>query len=181
MLSFAHGLQQTPAMKRPRRPAAMAAVLLALAALGLSVVMGDGGAPPASGGETEKFPRAELRIATAAGDELRFDVEVARTSAQRAQGLMFRTALAPDAGMLFIYDPPREMAMWMRNTILSLDMLFIAADGRITRIVANTTPMSEATIESRGPVGAVLELVAGSAKRLGIRSGDRIDLTPFAP
>ena len=168
-------------MKRPRRPAAMAAVLLAVAALGLAVVMWDGGAPPASGGDSEEFPRAELVIATVAGDELRFDVEVARTSAQRAQGLMFRTALAPDAGMLFIYDPPSEVSMWMRNTILSLDMLFIAADGRITRIAANTAPMSEAIIESRGPVGAVLELVAGSAKRLGIRRGDRIDLTPFVP
>ena len=166
-------------MNRSRRSVVVAVALLALAALGLAVVMWDGGAPPATGGEAVEFPRAELLIATAGG-ELRFDVEVARTPAQRAQGLMFRTALAPDAGMLFLYDPPSEMAMWMRNTILSLDMLFIAADGRIARIVANTTPMSEATIESRGAVGAVLELRAGSAKRLGIKPGDRIDLTPFA-
>ena len=167
-------------MKRSRQSVFVAAPLLALAALGLSAVMWDGGAPPASGGEAAEFPRAELLIATAAGDELRFYVEVARTPVQRAQGLMFRTALAPDAGMLFIYDPPSEMAMWMRNTILSLDMLFIATDGRIARIVANTTPMSEAMIESRGPMGAVLELLAGSARRLGIKPGDRVDLTPFA-
>ncbi len=168
-------------MNRSRRSAFVAVVLLALTALGLAVVMWDGGAPPVSGGEAVEFTRAEVLITTAGGEELRFDVEVARTPAQRAQGLMFRTALAPDAGMLFIYDPPSEVSMWMRNTILSLDMLFIAADGRITRIAANTTPMSEATIESRGPVSAVLELLAGSAKRLGIRPGNRIDLTPFAP
>lgn len=159
----------------------MAVALFALAAFGLSAVMWDGGAPPASGSETVEFSRAELVIATAAGEALRFDIEVARTPAQRSQGLMFRTAMAPDAGMLFIYDPPKQMAMWMRNTILSLDMLFIAADGRIARIVANTTPMSEATIESPGPVSAVLELVAGSAKRLGIRPGDRVDLSAFTP
>ena len=158
----------------------MTAALLAVAALGLSAVTWDGGAPLASGLEVVEFPRAELAVATAAG-ELRLDVEVARTPVQRAQGLMFRTALAPDAGMLFLYDPPNQVVMWMHNTILSLDILFIAADGRVARIVANTTPMSETIIESREPVSAVLELLAGSARRLGIRPGDRVELPPSAP
>ena len=180
MLLFAHDQPDYPAVTR-RRFACLAAALLALAALGLTVVMQDSAAPLASATKTVEFPRAELVVATTNG-ELRLDVEIARTLEQRAKGLMYRTSLAPDGGMLFIYGPPpREVTMWMRNTILSLDMLFIAADGRVARIVANTTPMSEATIESREPVAAVLELLAGSARRLGIRPGDRIDLTPFAP
>ena len=124
------------------------------------------------------FPRGELIIDTASGP-LRLDVEIARTSEQRAQGLMFRTALAADSGMIFIYDSPRDIAMWMKNTILPLDMVFIAEDGRVTRIVANTAPMSEATIPSRGPVRAVLELNAGAAKRLAIKPGDYVRLGPF--
>ena len=92
---------------------------------------------------------------------------------------MFRTSLGADSGMIFLYDSPREIAMWMKNTILSLDMLFIAEAGRITRIVANTTPMSEATIASRGPVRAVLELLAGAAQRLAIKPGDRVRLDAF--
>lgn len=124
------------------------------------------------------LPRGELVIETASGP-LRLDVEVARTDQQRSQGLMFRTSLEADSGMIFIYDSPREVAMWMKNTILSLDMVFIAEDGRITRVVANTTPMSEATIPSRGPVRAVLELLAGTAKRLAIAPGDHVRLDSF--
>lgn len=125
-----------------------------------------------------EFRKASLVVATAA-DVLALEIEVARTSDQRSQGLMFRTELAPDAGMLFIYDSPGTISMWMKNTILSLDMLFIAGDGRITRIVANTIPMSETIIGSRDTARAVLELNAGAARRLGIKTGDRIDLTPF--
>ena len=125
-----------------------------------------------------EFPKARLVVATAAGD-VALNVEVARTAGQRSQGLMFRTSMAPNAGMLFIYDSPGKVAMWMKNTILSLDMLFIAGDGRITRIVANTIPMSETVIGSRGTVRAVLELNAGAARKLGIKTGDRVDLSPF--
>ncbi len=92
---------------------------------------------------------------------------------------MFRPEVKPDEGMLFDWGTPRESAMWMRNTITSLDMLFIAADGRIHRIAERTVPHSLATIESRGPVRATLELAAGTAERLGIRLGDRVEQRIF--
>ena len=94
--------------------------------------------------------------------------------AQRANGLMFRTELAPDAGMLFVFDTVGPMTMWMKNTYISLDMLFVAADGRISRIARNTTPFSERMIASGGPVRAVLELRGGTASKLGIKPGDRV-------
>ncbi len=123
--------------------------------------------------QTVTFPRGTLFIDTARGDA-RFDIEIARTEAERARGLMYRGELAPDAGMLFLFDPVREANMWMRNTFIALDMLFIAPDGRITGIAANTTPLSDATIASGVPVRAVLELAAGTAARRGIRPGDRV-------
>jgi hypothetical protein len=131
-----------------------------------------------AGAVAVEFPKASLVIATGAG-EVTLNVEIARSAEQRSQGLMFRTAMAPDAGMLFIYQTSGTISMWMKNTILSLDMLFIAGDGRITRIVRHTTPMSEAVIGSRGVVRAVLEFNAGAARRLGIKAGDRVDLLPF--
>jgi uncharacterized protein len=103
-----------------------------------------------------------------------FSVELAQTEAQRQQGLMYRKSLPDGQGMLFDFSPPHEVTMWMKNTYVSLDMIFIRADGRIHRIAENTTPQSEATISSRGPVVAVLEVVAGTAKRLGIAPGDEV-------
>ncbi|MHA1114055.1 MAG: DUF192 domain-containing protein [Alphaproteobacteria bacterium] len=103
-----------------------------------------------------------------------FSVEVARTLDSQARGLMFRRRLAPDAGMLFLYEPPRPIVMWMRNTFIPLDMIFFAADGRITRIVERAVPRSEARIPSGGPVRGVLEVNAGTAARLGIAPGDRL-------
>ncbi len=151
-------------MRRFRLP-----VISVLALLGLIMpVQEDKAAGGVSG-----FPRGELIIETASGP-LHLEVEIARNREQRAQGLMFRTSLEANSGMIFIYDSPREISMWMKNTILSLDMVFIAEDGKITRIVANTTPMSEATIPSLGPVRAVLELLAGAAKRLAIKPGDHV-------
>jgi uncharacterized membrane protein (UPF0127 family) len=131
-----------------------------------------------AGADAVEFPKASLVIATAAGD-VALNVEVARDAGQRSQGLMYRTAMAPDAGMLFIYEASGPISMWMKNTILSLDMLFIAGDGRITRIVRHTSPMSEAVIGSRGAVRAVLELNAGAAKKMGIKTGDHVNLAPF--
>ena len=127
----------------------------------------------AQGARTSSFARAELFIDTAAGTH-RFVVEVARTPAQRVRGLMFRTALAADAGMLFVMETEGEAAIWMKNTFVPLDILFIAADGRITRIAADTTPLSTRIISSAGPVRALLEVLAGTARRLGIEPGDRV-------
>ncbi len=103
-----------------------------------------------------------------------FRVEVARSSRQQAQGLMFRRQMAADRGMLFVERRPAPMRMWMRNTLIPLDMLFIGADGVIFHIVERTTPLSERGIPSRGAAKAVLEVNAGTVERLGIKVGDMV-------
>lgn len=115
-----------------------------------------------------------LLIETARGATHRFTVEMAISPEHQMIGLMFRPEVAPDEGMLFDWGAPRESSMWMRNTIASLDMLFIRADGRIHRIAERTVPLSLATIDSRGPVRATLELAAGTAARLDLRPGDLV-------
>ena len=120
-----------------------------------------------------RFDKAPLEIVTAGGRH-RFQVELAISTEQMTQGLMFRREMAPDAGMLFLHDSEAERAMWMRNTYIPLDMLFIRADGRILRIATRTVPQSLATISSEGPAKAVLELNSGTAERLGIKPGDRV-------
>jgi hypothetical protein len=116
-----------------------------------------------------------LAIVTQGGQRQSFQVEVARNDADRAQGLMFRRSMAPDRGMLFDFGRTEPVSMWMQNTYLPLDMLFIRADGSIARIAANTEPLSTRTIPSGEPVLAVLELNAGTAAKLGIKPGDRIE------
>jgi uncharacterized membrane protein (UPF0127 family) len=103
-----------------------------------------------------------------------FTVEVARTPAERSRGLMYRESLAVDGGMLFDFGQPQPVTMWMRNTLIPLDMLFIDEDGRIRRIEANAEPLSLDTIASGAPVSAVLELNGGTAAILNIRAGDRV-------
>ena len=120
-----------------------------------------------------KMRRETLALVTGASEHI-IQVEITSTPEEKAMGLMFRTSLADDAGMLFPYAPPQEATMWMRNTYISLDMIFIRADGVIHRIEANTEPFSERVIASRGIVTAVLELKAGSAARLGLKPGDRV-------
>lgn len=116
-----------------------------------------------------------LSIVTQGGQRHAFEVEVARNDSDRAQGLMFRRSMAPDHGMLFDFGKVEPVSMWMQNTYLPLDMLFIRADGTIERIAANTEPLSTRTIPSGGPVLGVLELNAGTAARLGIKAGDRVE------
>lgn len=120
------------------------------------------------------FETSELTIVTASGRH-KLRVEIARTPATRRQGLMFRPEMALDAGMLFDYGRERPVAMWMKNTLIALDMLFISADGGIVNIAENTVPGSLETISSSGPVLAVLELNGGTVARLNIRPGDRIE------
>ena len=129
-------------------------------------------APAAFAGDIA-FGRAEVRIGTAAGVRL-FHVELAETPEQRARGLMFRRALAPDAGMLFLFPERERPTMWMANTWLPLDMLFIAADGRVVHIFPNAVPRSRLTVSSPRPARMVLELGGGTARRLGIAPGDRL-------
>lgn len=114
-----------------------------------------------------------LEIVTRTGIHV-FDVEMAATPDERSKGLMYRKEMPGTQGMLFDFEGEGPIAMWMKNTYLSLDMIFIRSDGRIARIAENTTPLSEATIQSGTPVKAVLEVVAGTAKRLGIAPGDRV-------
>src|SRR5215218_11139337 len=116
-----------------------------------------------------------LTIVTQAGQRHAFEVEVARNDADRAQGLMFRRSMPANHGMLFDFGRVEPVAMWMQNTYLPLDMLFIRADGTIARIAPNTEPLSTRTIPSGEPVLSVLELNAGTATRLGIKAGDRLD------
>lgn len=115
--------------------------------------------------------RLEIRSAKATHA---FTVEIADTDAKRTEGLMFRTQMAPDHGMLFDFKREEPVWFWMKNTYLSLDMIFVKADGTILSIAENTTPLSEATVPSGGPVRFVFEVVAGTSKRLGIAPGDRI-------
>ena len=117
---------------------------------------------------------ASLAVETANGGKHVFTVELATTREQQATGLMFRRDLAPGHGMLFVYPGTSPVAMWMKNTFIPLDMLFIDTQGRITHIVERTVPESTELIGSKGPVKAVLEVRGGTASRLGIKVGDRV-------
>lgn len=148
----------------------MPRILLAL--LMLLFAAGDASAQgmPGNGG----FERSALIIETADGRQHRFTIELAVTPEQKARGLMYRERMDLDAGMLFLYDPPERISMWMKNTVIPLDMIFVDAAGRIIGIEERTIPFSTQTIESPGRALAVLELNAGTASRLNIQRGDRL-------
>jgi uncharacterized protein len=103
-----------------------------------------------------------------------FSVELASNDAERARGLMFRKSLPEGQGMLFDFKHDGPVSFWMHNTYISLDMIFIAGDGRIVHIAENAKPLSDDLIPSGGPVRAVLEVIAGTAQQLGIAPGDRV-------
>jgi uncharacterized membrane protein (UPF0127 family) len=121
-----------------------------------------------------------LTIETSGGEQ-QFNVEVVDTDGARAKGLMFRRSLPADQGMLFLYDRAESIGMWMRNTYIPLDMLFLTADGKIHKVARQTEPFSETVIQSDGPVSAVLEVKAGTADRLGIKVGDKVCHDFFKP
>jgi uncharacterized protein len=114
-----------------------------------------------------------LEIKTKSGS-CKFTVEMATTEEEKTTGLMYRREMAPDRGMLFDFSPEEQVTMWMKNTFLSLDMIFIRADGRIRRIAENTEPQSEKMIYSMGPVKGVLEVMAGTAKKCGMAADDQV-------
>ncbi|MGP9812870.1 DUF192 domain-containing protein [Rhodopseudomonas sp. NSM] len=114
-----------------------------------------------------------LEIVTKTGVHV-FSVEIATTEQERETGLMYRKQMPEGQGMLFDFRPEQPVSMWMKNTYISLDMIFIRADGRILRIAENTEPMSTKIIASGGPVTGVLEVIGGTAKKLGIAAGDRV-------
>jgi len=138
--------------------------LVAVAALAFALAAAD--SPP-------NFDHDRLTIESAAG-RFDFQVELATTPDQRAYGLMFRESLPDNHGMLFDFGHLQPVAMWMRNTYIPLDMLFIHADGRIGRIVRGAQPLSDKVLDSGEPVRAVLELRGGLTAELGIEPGDRV-------
>lgn len=119
------------------------------------------------------LPQAEVEVETPGGTH-RFRVWIAADDASRERGLMHVPELPADRGMLFLFESPQFAAFWMKDTRVSLDILFVATDGRIVNIARNTEPFSLAPIESVAPITGVLEVAAGSALRLGIVPGDRI-------
>jgi hypothetical protein len=130
-------------------------------------------------GPQPELPKEKLTIVTHDGKQHVFNVEMALTPAQQTVGEMFRTSVPEDGGMLFDWGFAHESQMWMRNTLVPLDMVFINADGTIRAIAENTTPRSLAPIDSRGPVLATMELAAGVTAKLDIRVGDKVQQKIF--
>ena len=122
----------------------------------------------------KEFERAQLLIETTNSGCVLFNVYIATNSRQRSQGLMYIRSMAADEGMLFIYSQPTQISMWMKNTLIPLDMLFIGTTSRISSIHENAVPLSEAIIQSKGVVAGVLELNGGAARRYGITPGNRL-------
>ena len=114
-----------------------------------------------------------LEIASKTGVHI-FSVEIVDNDADRAKGLMYRKELPEGRGMLFDFHRDQEVSFWMQNTYISLDMIFIRGDGQILRIEENTVPLSTRMIPSRGAVRAVLEVIGGTSRKLGIAPGDRV-------
>lgn len=141
-----------------------AVLLLALFSLVLPILLA-GRAPAAQEGTLEIATKSGVRV---------FAVELAVTDEERAKGLMFRKELPEGRGMLFDFKREQPVSMWMQNTYVSLDMIFIRGDGRILRVAENTEPLSTRIIPSNGPVRAVLEVIAGTARKYGIARGDRV-------
>ncbi len=121
-----------------------------------------------------------LAIVTASGRH-EFQVEVMRTPDQRARGLMFRRYMPPERGMLFDFERSDHVSMWMQNTYIPLDMVFIRQDGTVARVAERTEPLSTRTIPSGEPVIGVLEVNGGIAERIGLKPGDRVEHPLFKP
>jgi uncharacterized membrane protein (UPF0127 family) len=158
-------------------PSPLAAVtrLAALFLAVLTLLAGEGSLRVVRAGDGQFEP---LSITTKTGRH-EFLVEVMRNDDERARGMMYRRSLAPDRGMLFQFDTEALQTFWMENTYVSLDMIFIRADGRVHRIERAAEPLSTRTISSGAPVSAVLEVVAGTADRLGIVPGDKVEHAMF--
>ena len=154
-----------------RAPAFFALLLIAFGAAGTPCEMRDAG--------VAALPQVDLEVSTGA-TEHRFRVWIAADDASRERGLMHVPELQSDRGMLFLFERPRFAAFWMKDTCVSLDILFVAPDGRIVNISRNAEPFSLSPIESIAPVSGVLEIPAGSALRLGIVPGDHIRHPAFA-
>jgi uncharacterized membrane protein (UPF0127 family) len=154
--------------------------VLLLASFAMAATTGLAHAADPTGPQPE-LAKQKLVITTHDGKQHVFNVEMALSPDQQETGLMFRKTVAPDGGMLFDFGPSHDIQMWMKNTIAPLDMVFINANGSVRSIAENTVPESLATIDSRGPVRATLELAAGTTAKLDIRVGDKVTGAIFGP
>jgi len=146
------------------------ALVAAIALAGSSAVLAQNG--PLE--DLAAFPRGKLEISEGKKVKYTFDVWLANNPSRQQQGLMFVRALPDMRGMLFVHESPKQLSMWMKNTYIPLDMVFIDEHGRIQQIVERTTPHSLDTIRSTDPALAVLEIAGGEARRLGLHPGQRV-------
>jgi len=133
-------------------------------------------APPGGIGESTMMQSVPISIVTNSAQRHDFQVELAVTPGQHRRGLMFRKSLDVGHGMLFDYNPPRAITMWMKNTYISLDMLFFDASGRVAHIAEHTEPFSQKLINAPGLTRYVLEVPAGTVQKLGLGIGDKLQL-----
>ena len=154
--------------------------------IGLAIVLAacssrpNGAAPSAMASELAVHPESGLQVVPLTvqhgGRGLKFSVEVAKSSAEQAKGLMFRAKMGPNEGMIFPFQPAREgVAFWMKNTVIPLDIIFIGPDGKILNVAANAVPYSLAPIPAAGVTAGVLEINGGRAAELGIVAGDKVE------
>jgi uncharacterized protein len=164
-------------MKQAIRTFALAALALVASC---SPGAADAGAKaPAAVATASVHPISGLKVGpvtiTSGSKRRVFKSEFARTSSEQAKGLMFRTNMADDEGMIFLRNPPDRASFWMRNTVISLDIIYVGLDRRIINIAANAVPYDETPLMSGGPTLAVFEINGGLAAKLGIQPGDRVD------
>ena len=119
--------------------------------------------------------QAQVTVSTSSGEH-EFTVWIAADERSREQGLMYIRELPPDRGMLFLFERPQPVAFWMKDTYVSLDLVFIDPAGRVLNVAADAKPLSLMPIQSRGDALAVLELLAGTARKIGLQPGDRVDI-----
>jgi len=155
------------------RDSARLVVFVAASFAASALILGAASPPVIAEEKAAQAQLEPLEILTATGAHA-FEVEVARSESERARGLMFRRSLPQDRGMLFLFESERPIAMWMKNTYVSLDMVFVSRNGRVRSIARGAVPMSESIIPSGGPVYAVIELAAGAADAIGLSVGDQV-------
>jgi uncharacterized membrane protein (UPF0127 family) len=165
---------------RPRRAALATMAILAALALTLSLALAGAATAQERLEDLDNFPRVKLEIADGKKTRHVFDVWVADTPSRQQQGLMFVRSLPELRGMLFVHQSPKHISMWMKNTYIPLDMVFIDDKGTIQQVVERTTPHSLDNIRSRLPAIAVLEIAGGEARRLGLKPGQRVSYPKFA-